>query len=415
MFARQKPRQEDEPLVPHGLVWQATDIEPSAQSGPEQAPVKGLDTQSESSSPTGPKLLPRTAAVIPKKPSASSPPPFWHPRKAPEIVKPDSAASGSQPGLLPTKLVTQNATQFAHAEVQAPITQGITKCRSLSHPISLAASNALSATQKHFTDLAAGLRRHIGEFGQRISGAKLRIRPRLRIRGASSISTIRFREGLDFSSERLRGAVTRARRFGAYCEALGKACFTKAYAQLRSERFKPTLERLRPKLMRVNLVPGEFSETHRESGIIRPGLRVRLGGLPLRMRIFFTRTLSEWRLKSETATGDSRLWTSMTMGVCTALLALAIVSSARHYGNASLPSHVVHSNHPQTSPQTTSPNVVSSRPAGARTGSQAKTLEPRFNRPRPAAQTRSKPRRNEDDYVARDTYVYYGDSRPKSR
>src|SRR5438552_14359822 len=132
MFAKRKPRQEDEPLVPHGLVWQATDTEPPAKSGPEQAGIKPLHIQS------GPSSLPpaipfrTTAPVIPKKPAASSPPLFWHPHKPPEISdegnaasgvrlqasgkptpqKPDTAADGPQPNHLPSNAVPQNATQF---------------------------------------------------------------------------------------------------------------------------------------------------------------------------------------------------------------------------------------------------------------------------------------------------------------
>jgi hypothetical protein len=419
MFAKRKPRQEDEPLVPHGLVWQATDTDPSAKTGPEEAPVKRSESQPGSSSATPPNPFPGTAAA---RPSASLPPPFWHPRKPPENLNLDTPTSGSVPGRLPTRLVPQNATRFAHAEVQGPITQGISKRWSLSQQFRVAASDAISASQKTLTDLAAGLRCHIREFGQRLTGVRQVIQGRPQLTGGPTIlMTARIRDVLDSFSNQLSRTLPRARRVSANCQTLGRAYFTKirAYTNLHSERLNRKMERLNKKLMQFNLARGELSKAPQHTGRMRTGLRIRLAGFPLRLRILFTRTLSEWRLKSETATGDSRLWTSMTMGICTALLALAIVSSARHYGNASLPSHLVHSNDAQTLPQTSSPNIVSSRPASARTGSQTRTPEVRSKRPRPApaaAQPRSKPRRHsEDDYVARDTYVYYGDSRPKSR
>ena len=112
MFAKRKPRQEDEPLVPHGLVWQATDMEPPAKSGPEQAGINPLHIQSGPSSPPPAIPFQATAPVIPKKPAASSPPLFWHPHKPPEIVKSDTAADDSKPDSLPSKAVPQNATQF---------------------------------------------------------------------------------------------------------------------------------------------------------------------------------------------------------------------------------------------------------------------------------------------------------------
>src|SRR5205823_8107140 len=93
-------------------VWQATDMEPPARSGPEQAEIKPLRTQS------GPSSLPpgipfqATAPVAPKQPAASSPPLFWHPHKPPEVVKPHTADSGAQANVLPSKAVPQNPTQF---------------------------------------------------------------------------------------------------------------------------------------------------------------------------------------------------------------------------------------------------------------------------------------------------------------
>src|SRR5436190_5069543 len=120
MFARRKPKvQEDEPLVPHGLVWQAT-AEPEAAPEGNMPVVSQANAQgklvempqppaaadgeaktSPSPSPLFPlgkslhrKMIPASSpanpssdAPIPKKPVAASPPEFWISVKRPELVK----------------------------------------------------------------------------------------------------------------------------------------------------------------------------------------------------------------------------------------------------------------------------------------------------------------------------------------
>ncbi len=213
----------------------------------------------------------------------------------------------------------------------------------------------------------------------------------------------------DSSSTRLSRLAACLRRYGANCKTLANPHLTKtiAHTKLQSGRIRA---------MRLNLVRGEFQQASWR-GMQQFRMRVRLAGLPLRMRILLTRAISEWRLKADNAGTDSRLLTAMTLGLCTALLALAIVSSARHYGNASLPSHLVHSGASQVPAATTSANAITKQPVRAEFHTKAQAA--RTIRPRPismAARTRLKPSRKEDDdYVARDTYVYYGDSRAKSR
>src|SRR5439155_1054659 len=100
MFAKRKPRPKaDEPLVPHGLVWQAT-----ADTGS----LEKSDREAEKVSPPARpiQIVPPTVEVagsatpavtqVPKKPAGSSPPLFWQKVTKPEIVKPVSNTAGSE-------------------------------------------------------------------------------------------------------------------------------------------------------------------------------------------------------------------------------------------------------------------------------------------------------------------------------
>src|SRR3954469_3846524 len=118
MFGGRKLKvQEDEPLVPHGLVWQAT-AEPEA--APEGNTPVGLQANAQGKlvempqPPTGadveakgcpsplfplgrslhgktiasaPPVEPPSEAPVPRKPVVASPPEFWKSVKRPELVK----------------------------------------------------------------------------------------------------------------------------------------------------------------------------------------------------------------------------------------------------------------------------------------------------------------------------------------
>jgi hypothetical protein len=143
---------------------------------------------------------------------------------------------------------------------------------------------------------------------------------------------------------------------------------------------------------------------------------VRLAGLPLQTRIAAARVKSEWNLKRESVHRNSQLWSSLALGAITALLVMGIFSAARHFAQASLPS-----NRPSTSrstgvaevsataePVTGESPKPASRVAYSRQARlpKAKPVHPKAQR---AAAAPRRVRHNPDeDYVAEDTYIYYG-------
>jgi len=102
----------------------------------------------------------------------------------------------------------------------------------------------------------------------------------------------------------------------------------------------------------------------------------------------------------------------MAMAAVSALLVLALISTVRRFATESLPSHLLHA---ASSPISNSPPTVSIAPLKptdrgvqpVRAVSKPAVVE---RKPVNTAQA-IKPKRQrsgDDDYVARDTYVYYG-------
>jgi hypothetical protein len=135
----------------------------------------------------------------------------------------------------------------------------------------------------------------------------------------------------------------------------------------------------------------------------------RLAKLRVRARILFAQQLSKWEMRRHTPS-DIRLWSSMAMAAVAAVLALAIMSLVPHYAARSLPSRVL---------ATSSAAKGKSANAEAAKASE-KDIKTRANRPQRSASIkkapRPKPRQTEnDDYVAPDTYKYYGNKSQASR
>src|SRR5262249_44123651 len=151
-----------------------------------------------------------------------------------------------------------------------------------------------------------------------------------------------------------------------------------------------------------------------------PRIRIRLSGLPLLVRIVFTRAHFEWNLRRRALSRDSRLSTALILSVISATLAVGIFSAARHFADELLPSKRGPFTNSQIGTPTPTPAVM-----GVSTSTHRAPVQPSTQRPsaraKPARKSQNvKPhtsksvRHNaEEDYVAKDTYVYYGNHSPK--
>jgi hypothetical protein len=149
-------------------------------------------------------------------------------------------------------------------------------------------------------------------------------------------------------------------------------------------------------------------------------IRIRFAGAPLQARLAFTRARLEWSLWRESVSRNSRLWTSLALGALAALLVMGIFSTARHYVQASLPSRSqklvsVQENTPVAQTTVSKPTTdVLKRSSLAQPVNSTSTsvTKPKAVWPKdpgkPAVVRKRIQRHQDEDYVAEDTYVYYG-------
>jgi hypothetical protein len=141
----------------------------------------------------------------------------------------------------------------------------------------------------------------------------------------------------------------------------------------------------------------------------------------LKFRLPNSTTVENWLargkdVKLELLRRDSRLWTSMGMAALSALLALLVISGVRGYAPDASPSKA--SRNTPATPVPPPAEIAAVKPSPATTSRNSKPAAPAVKRAslsKPARKvvspqvTRKKMHhREEDDYVAKDTYVYYG-------
>jgi len=414
MFFRRKPKAKpdrEELLVPHGLIWQAT-----AQEEPQSAPPRAAAPTLNQPKPATEARFDRSRAA--RRLGAISPPIAWPSPRIQEIPRrPHSRAE------------TERMAAMAMGQV-IPL------------PYAEPAHLSPVVVPKIETSRSEGLEaRQVVTLGP-----------------PAAISHTPFRERLQGFGERFQ-AVQRSWAC-ARQEAGGRVHALIAYL---AERFHRTGSVLSTQLERALMWPRSLkspirailttSETAKQrllsrreatwsgvenwfarsaaamSGVWQGKIRVGLHSAwsmpitPLRASV------RGWKSKTVRLRFDSRLWTSMALAAASAGLALGMISLVRHYSPEQAPvrtrsfrspgssgKHAKSTNsisHPnvRTHPVLEKPSAAHSatRPAGIETPAKSPTLAAR------KAQARKpRPRTSEDaDYVARDTYVYYGTSGKK--
>ena len=409
MFARRKPKPEDiEPLVPHGLVWQATD---------------GANKEAEAAA---------SPAAWPQRPSAP----------LPELIQkpPNDTPENSKP------LNTPNAPEV----LQWPIANS----RHISIPLH---AGDLSRAQKKMKVVHIRLenepkkpgrtRKIARQFGRTVGRAARMIL----VIGAGRLTTLLRTAYLASTRVRLsfgkirpireNSTETRARRrlWGnmllrrmprAPVDEAGRTGGPQLVARIQefASLLRIELRRLRMKEVKVRVhMPTFFRLSQRGARLnVRPSIRILLA-----------RLRAEWTLRRESLEHDLRFWNSMTWAVVCALLALGFASGVRHYATKSLPSRqaltrtvstpstVAHAamvdpgreNREESIPVHVDENTALTK---------ASLTEP-IPPSKPSARVhhhsvtgahvlahRKRRTAEDDDFVARDTYVYYG-SRSNSR
>jgi hypothetical protein len=241
-------------------------------------------------------------------------------------------------------------------------------------------------------------------------------------RGRQTVRSLELSEGLARAGKQgqslLRGGMAKtsqyARTTGSALGSISRAGASRIHqmsARVRSASTTTTRDVLRP----ADKQPSTPSR-----------VRVLLAASALRARIITAQQLSAWRLRRECMAIDSRFWASMTMSAIAAVIALVIVSVVPHYAARSLPSRILNTN-PSVDANVVAPVATVSAPvqktvtpvrkSATATGSQNRAAKPTsVNAESAKPATNPKPKHVlQDDYVAPNTYKYYGTGSKASR
>lgn len=424
MFARRKHRpQEDEPLVPHGLVWQATD-EPSSDkvdSAPEKppAPARARPTEMQVRPSPSPEAEPTVHGEPSKlseadsplnKLGAISPPIAWPSPKTASVIRRPIEEFNSVP-LEATEANRRTATEAQTVANVKPLGK--------SSPSDLV-SNA-SLPQAPFpvrTEAAPERKVEVIELG-----ADEAQPPRSELFKAGALTLQRF---VVTCSTAIGHAISKGlQTITSGVRAPNKAL--QAWWVSTSTRMSGGLATAREfsgqKLIAARTNAMAVAQRAR-------GRRVRVRIVkPAYLQVLIARSRAAWDARRENIRREPRLWGSMAMAALSALLAVAVISGISRYAPGADASRRDSVTAPQQNP------VVHATPASrkiqrASTAGHKSTVaaEERSAKPSPlhtkaavkpkdmiASKTAPKTtaRRihrvsDEDDYVAPDTYHYYG-------
>jgi hypothetical protein len=426
MFWRRRKLPEDsEPLVPHGLIWQATE---------DLGSTEGQGSNEDQG-------------------STELPPDMWD--NSPSEVKPSPAQPVKMPARVSLETDYQPSQTAPHpGELSPPVKWPRVDDAEIARRAQLV-DTAVSFPYRKPLMGAAVPKPVESEYQPESEPARLELvsvsptTPRRSGRAAQFKNWVsRFR---DLKLPNLSLILERARRARIFARLNGSASRSVLAAteglKLVRERSGPALDAA--KLKWIDGSSGALTKSRQGIQRLRQGVRASLMSSPARiwnrartLRVTIRIPASNWRALTslaETAKAgavrarhtlrrDSRLWASLAMGGVSALLALGMISVLRHQGSdkkllprpqetvdAATPS-------PTTQPLPSQPRIsaeptvgkpspaVDGKPGNHSSAGLAPSVVQKDTpvSPSRAKKHRARHRTEEDDYVAADTYVYYG-------
>jgi hypothetical protein len=433
MFARRKRKpQDEESLVPHGLIWQAME-EPAAPDESKRATpdapapaAKPIEMPTSSSAQDGSAQN----ASVPKKLGAISPPIPWPSPETLQIVKRPRPATAIEPSaqahpvvLSKDLIVPGKSDSKPHAsEVPGPLPDPRSRFEAF-HSRIVERSRQISARQK----IAGAAILHSYRQAGFVCSRCVRGLQQVAAKVQSGLHLLDLRRNVasarEFAAKQIREIQLRPHprlkelklRLAAWYRS--SAGYTKMLADRISLALKADLARSAEVLRRA--WNHEFK------------VRIRFAGQS-QTRALIENAKWEWNSKREALRGDSRLWISFAMAVLSALLAVGTISVVRHYApdpetlnrvapgsrpanvipfmpagpNAAKPEPGRSHGGAKLSPSSDVRRNAQSTPHVPRNLASEASVKPKPVRPK---LVRPRPHHNEDeDYVAADTYVSYG-------
>lgn len=426
MFARRKhDDSEDEPLVPHGFLWQATE-EPQAETTGAPAP----------STPAHPIETPRLQQTTPNFRAPAPPAQVSDPRLDAGIEK---LGAISPPIPWPSPRTTSVIRRVTPATVIPPKVPQVNDGRqgeAQSLPIQQKTPSAipvLPVTQPQNRKVEVIELENQEEVRSALRESLQQIFPALRLRylrtraGVARLAT-HIRDG-GHSIVRSINAPVRIERIRGMAE--GRVQKFKAMSGLLRKSAVSTWNSNSPRIASMASLTSRSASRVTRASLVRAAdagrrlrnyrIRVRVASSPL-LEELSQRSKRSWRARRDAFRREPRLWTSMAMAALSALLTMGLISGVRSYGPESRASggNTAEAMKNQAGPA----GLIAPRTALADSPVEEKT-SPGTRRsalPKPsAAVTERKPtapankpviRRVhhsiDEDYVAPDTFHYYG-------
>ncbi len=409
MFGKGKRKPDDEPIVPHGMIWYATPSDPvpaeEEKFDPAAHYAEAMELMRRAKEPpaeaeTGER---KTNAVVPWwRVQQPEPEPAKDPVIARRPVLPSQFSNSAIPAATPPEPPPIKAAEVAPEAVT----------------VSTPHRSAATTQRPKLGRRNLGLN-WAGNSGVTIWRTVIRISGTAQKRCSDILASAdianRLRRGRAGAAGLSRHILVLSRGFGERAR-ISVAKFTRA-SSVQAQQFTG---HLRHNAAAVEKTAAVYIKKRASHG---PRVRIVLSGLPLKIKIFLSRRISEWRMKQIDSSQDARLWTSMTLASITAIMALVIVSLVPHFASKSLPSKLLHTETTVSADSPAPASVVSPPAVVDASQKQSITSIPQARAKSdvgatklPAAKpsaiaAKPKARRHiDDDYVAPDTTKYFGNA-----
>jgi hypothetical protein len=405
---RQRRHEDDEPLVPRGLIWQATDDTVAAETPQTEtefektnstvAQLKMAPPPSRIATPASPVQL-----SAPKADSTSEKGPFWQKLPKVQMQKPLHEETGPANPPHASYPLTATVNGIPRPRLYSRVALHLAK-RHL-HWANEARRSFISAAHKVFDRV--DLRAVVFKFRGRPDAASKRTKILL-AQIQEDINNARIweksRSGLGSASNNFFAAIKNLSAAAQHgCNEL-KARAHAGFAA-KTPKAQPQTTEAEPRLGSPELRPVTRQRVKSPLLIAAPGAVVK--------------KILPWPETVRALRRDSRLWTSFAMAGVSALLVLGLISTVQHYGARALPSSTLHKTSAAacapTEAATQAPHPIASRsPAGRSPNRTDSTLSKRTD-PARVARPRGSHHNQDDDFVAPDTFVSYDNRRASSR
>jgi hypothetical protein len=404
MFAWRKPKpSDDEPLVPHGLIWQATE-EPMPAKAERTNPATAQELNSPMMVPMKrddpPPEHPASTDIPPKMDAVSEPLP-WASMNARDAVKRPPPFWDSSSGLKtpPATFVTGADDSKPADSLIATTIPEIKDAANQSTTESFAFKQFVAERNKELRDAWCEFTHVVAEVFANVRHAYANLRLRESVRRTREQAQIRLAQG--------RASISR--------EAPKIVANQQRPSKMRAEFMAAgsVARRLQTKTAAV------FADSRKSArGLMTRRVRVRIAAGP-QFRPYIAR-VQYLRAKSRTILQrDSRLVTSLAMAGLSALLTLGLIVGVGRYQPSASASGPAITSTQQPGVVTIPAHPIAAKPSPTRNAHSAPltkhapvvnaSLQTPIHPDAPKPPSARHPHHNPDeDYVAPDTYVYYG-------